>query len=122
MKAKAILVLMLALSLVFCVAACGEGSEGGDASGVNGEVYDAGNISALVPDGWLAIPATDLFDEYDGDYNPNALQICKGADDELDMFTNPYVRIDYYADASSFYSAKDWYDDVVDIEPFTLGL
>lgn len=111
--------LILALAMLLALTACGGTPE--DPSEVKGETFDAGNISALAPKGWKAFPVSDLFDEYEGDNNPNSMQICKDADDEWDLLSKPYIMITYYDPETSFLSAKDWYDDAEDIESFTLG-
>mgnify|MGYP001054167195 FL=1 len=112
--------LILALAMLLALTACGGGSPE-NPSEVKGETFDAGNISALAPKGWKAFPVSDLFDEYEGDNNPNSMQICKDGDDEWDLLSKPYVMITYYGPEASFYSSKDWYDNVEDIESFTLG-
>lgn len=85
-----------------------------------GETYDAGNVSVLVPDGWKAFPVTDAFEEYDGEYDPTAVQVCKGGEEEWDIFTKPYMQINYYPD-NSMYVSSDWYDNVVELEPMQIG-
>ena len=102
--------LILALAMLLALTACGGGTPE-DPSEVKGETFDAGNISALAPKGWKAFPVSDLFDEYEGDNNPNSMQICKDADDEWDLLSKPYIMITYYDPETSFLSAKDWYDD-----------
>lgn len=87
---------------------------------VKGETYDAGQVSALVPEGWKAFPTTDVFDEYEGDYDPNAFSIYKGAQSEWDQLAKPGITITRM-DTASFVSAKDWYDDVKDIEVAPIG-
>ena len=72
--------LILALAMLLALTACGGGTPE-DPSEVKGETFDAGNISALAPKGWKAFPVSDLFDEYEGDNNPNSMQICKDGDD-----------------------------------------
>lgn len=116
---KKILLLLLAFAMTLTLAACGGTPD--DPSKVKGETFDAGNVSALTPKGWKAFPVSDFFDEYEGDNDPNAMQICKDADSEWDLFSKPYIQINYYGPETSFYSSKDLYDDVEDIESFTLG-
>ncbi len=118
MKKAMLLLLALALCTV-ALAGCGKETPKTPEE-VKGEVYDAGNVSALVPDGWKAFPVSDMFDDYDGDYDPTAMQICKGGKTELDLFSKPYIQINYYPNNTmSIY--KDWYDEAVDIEPMQLG-
>ena len=122
---KKLIALLMALVLCLSLTACGgdAADNSGASSGqqeIKGETYDAGNVSALVPDGWKAFPVSDLFDEYDGDNDPTALQVCKGGETEWDVFTKPYIQVNYYPDTElSIY--KDLYDDVVDLDPIELG-
>lgn len=113
---------MSALMLVGCGSPVSANSndQGDGAAAIIGETYEAGNLSALVPDGWKAFPASDLFDEYDGDYDPNGLSIYKGAEDEFDVLIKPGMQITYY-DGSMMEPSKDFYDDAEDLEPFELG-
>ena len=114
--------LSLALAIVLCLvlaAGCGS-SEASDPAEVKGEVFDAGEVSALVPEGWMAIPGSDLFDEYEGDTNPFSFSIYKGAKSEWDMFSCPGLTISFYPADEEFYSAKDWYDEVQDLDPITM--
>lgn len=121
MKRWILLALIVVLSAMMLIGCGGGGAQATDPAEVKGETYDAGNVSALVPTGWKAFPATDLFDEYDGDNNPNTLYIYKGAKNEFDMFSCPGITINYYEDATSFMSAKSFYDDAADIDPVELG-
>lgn len=118
-------VVALLLAFVLCTAmltACGGKKEDAPKTPeeVKGTTFDAGEFSVLVPDGWLAFPVSDMFDDYEGEYDPTAVQICKGAESEFDLFTHPYLQINYYPDNTMTVS-KDWYDNVEDIEPMELG-
>ena len=118
-------VMALLLALVLCTAMLA-GCEGGKgeapktAGEVTGETYDAGNVSVLVPNGWKAFPVSDMFDDYDGENDPTAVQVCKGGETEWDVFTKPYMQINYYPD-NTMYVSSDWYENVVDLEPMQLG-
>ena len=119
-------VMALLLAFVLCtvmLAGCGGDKEEAPKTvdEVKGETYDAGNVSALVPTGWKAFPVSDLFDSYDGEYDPTALQICKGGDSEWDLFSKPYVQINYYPDNTMYTDMKDFYDDTADLEPIQAG-
>ncbi len=123
---KKILIGVITVVIVLGLCACGGGggNDGGGGGGaVKGEVYDAGNVSVLVPDGWMAVPTSDIFDEYDGDYDPYRVSIYKGADSEWDAFTCPGVNIVSYKPTTTvgFESTKAFYDDVQDLEPMTFG-
>lgn len=117
---KKLLSMMLALVMVFAVIACTPKAPETPEE-VTGETYDTGEFTALVPEGWMAFPSSDMWDEYEGDYDPTGLQICKDAKSEWDLFSKPCITINYYEDATEFVSAKSWYDDAQDITPFDLG-
>ena len=74
---------------------------------VKGETFDAGQVSALVPEGWKAFPSPDLFDEYDGDNDPTALSIYKGAQNDFDQLTKPGITITTYK-TEEFASGQGW--------------
>lgn len=120
--------------LTAILAGCSGGSSGGssgsssggssatDPANITGETFDGGNVSALVPDGWMGFHGTDYFDEYEEGYNPNVIQICKGAESEWDQLSTPYVMISYYGpDNPMFEPSKDFYEEGADLEPVTLG-
>ena len=119
---KKALLLLLALALCASVlAGCGGDKTPATPEEVKGETYDAGEFTVLVPDGWKEFPVSDTLDEYDGDYDPTALQICKGGDSEWDLFSKPYVQINYYPDNTMYTDMKDFYDDTADLEPIQAG-
>ena len=87
-----------------------------------GELYDAGNVTVLVPEGWKAFPEADVFAEEEGAVNPNVLNVSKGGESEFDLFAKPYVRINYYGpDIKMGTPDASWYEDVTEIDPFTAG-
>lgn len=113
--------LLLAALMLLSLCACGK-EETTEPDEVTGEVYDAGCVSALAPEGWKAFPVPDLFDNYEGDNDPTAMQIGKGAKEGWDLFSVPYVQINYYGpDVSYAEPMRDYYDETEDIEPMTLG-
>lgn len=131
---KKLLALLLALIMVLSFAACGEdggndtqpgGNNGGETEGtkeITGETYNAGNFTALVPDGWMAFPVSDMWSDDPDATDPNGLQICKGGETEWDLFTKPYVDIDYYGPETSMSKpSSEWYDNATDLEPITAG-
>lgn len=117
------------LAMLICLAAftgCGaKGSATNVAQSpkeVKGETFDGGNLSALVPDGWMAFHGGDVFGDYEEGYNPNVIQVCKGAKNEWDLFSKPYIQINYYgADTTMMAPDKDWYDNTADLDPMKLG-
>ena len=117
---KKLAVILMSLLLVFSLAACGDGGNGG---AVKGETVDTTVFSVLVPDGWKSFNAVDVFDEYtDLGYDPNGLNIYKGAESDGDMFTCPGLNISYFGpDTTMLAPDKAWYEGAVDIESFTTG-
>ena len=96
-------VLALLLAAAMCAAAltgCGGGDKPKETEKpdtkipeVPGEVFDAGNVQALVPEGWKAFPQKDIIAD-NGTMDPDVISICKGAETELDLMSKPFVRID----------------------------
>lgn len=88
----------------------------------DGALYDAGNVTVLVPGGWKAFPEADVFAEEDGVMNPDVLNVSKGGQTEADLFTKPYIRINYFGPSIQMGKPDaSWYEDVKDVEPFTAG-
>ena len=86
------------------------------------EFFSAENVKAVVPEGWMAFTIADVFSDVEGAKDPDVIQICKGAESDFDLFTNPYVQINYYGpDVEFFAPGKDWYTDTEDIKPFKAG-
>ena len=117
-------VVALLLTLVLClslVAACGK-KEAGSPEEVEGEVYDAGSVSALVPEGWKAFPVADFWSDDADAVDPTTFQIVKDGETEWDILTKPYVQIFYYgADTDMLTPDSSWYDDAEDLDSFTTG-
>ena len=89
---------------------------------VPGEIFDAGNVQALVPEGWKAFPQKDVFSDEEDATDPDVICICKGAETELDLMSKPFVRIDYYGPNTEMGGdLKDWYSNVKDLEPIQCG-
>lgn len=125
MKKMTALLLTAVLSTAI-LAGCSGGSSGDSSSpapaDIKGETFEGGNISALVPEGWMGFHGMDYFDEYEEGYDPNVIQICKGAESEWDQLTTPYVMISYFGlDNPMFEPSKDFYEEGADLEPITLG-
>lgn len=119
---KNIVSILVAVLLTAILAGCSGGSSATDPADIRGETFDGGNVSALVPDGWMGFHGVDFLDEYEEGYDPNVIQIYKGAKSELDQFSTPYVMISYYGpDNPTFEPSKDFYEEGADLEPVTLG-
>lgn len=113
MKKILALTVILVLSIAL-MAGCGGGSG-------TSNTYDTGSFSVAIPDGWKEVPTSDLFDEYEGDVNPDSLGIYKGLKDELDILTCCGLTISYVEDASYLMSNKDFYDNVEELGEQTIG-
>ncbi len=121
MKKILVLMLVIIMSLTLFVGCGDDSSNNGDGT-IKGETYNAGNVSALVPNGWKAFPVTDPFADDPTTIDPDALRICKGGETETDIFSKPYLQINYYGEDMIFIApSKDFYDNAVDLTPFTLG-
>lgn len=122
---KKLIALLLALTMALCFVACGDDEEtaggGGSDKEITGEVYDAGNVSALVPDGWKAFPVSDMWSEEEGAMDPYQLNIIKGGQSDLDMLSKPYIQIVGYEPDSMGVPSKDFYDAAEDVDPITTG-
>ena len=130
---KNIVFLFTTVLLVAILVGCSGGSSATDPADIKGETFDGGNVSALVPDGWMgfhgvdpegwmAFHGTDYFDEYEEGYDPNVIQVCKGAKTEWDLLSKPYVMMTYFSPDNPMYEpSKDYYDEGADLEPITLG-
>ena len=121
---KLVLILALMVAMVFAFAACGEGgsSDNGGASGdVKGDVIDAGNVSAICPSGWMNVPVNDLWSDDPEATDPDALRFYKGAKSDMDLFSTPSVGITYYDENTTLLDVKDWYDNVVDLDPIEIN-
>lgn len=127
---KKILALLLVLTLCFSLfVACGEGGsdkknddrEGTKEEEPKGETYSTGAFDVYIPEGWKAFEVYDVFAEEADTVDPNALQIIKGGESSLDVFSKPYIDIRYYGpDTEGYAPYKDLYEDVEDIDPLEL--
>lgn len=119
---KNIVFMLAAVLLTAMFAGCSGAPGETDSENITGETFDGGNISALVPDGWMGFHGVDFFEEYEEGYDPNVIQIAKGAESEGDLFFSPYVMINYYApDNPMMEPMKELYEDAADLEPVTIG-
>ena len=119
---KNILSILAAVLLTVTLAGCSGGPAVTDPADITGETFGDGNISALVPDGQMGFHGTDYFEEYEEGYDPNVIQIAKGAKSEWDLLSTPYVMISYFGpDNPMMGPMKELYEESADIEPVTIG-
>ena len=122
---KRIFAMLLCAVMLLSLAACGgdKQAKGGKTEKdgeLKGEYFDAGEVKVFVPAGWMAFPVTDVFN--DGAAKPNALTLIKGATSEMDMYTNPYVRIDFYGEDLEWMGGlEDFYEQKTPVEEMKLG-
>jgi len=120
MKKRSLAIALVAVMLLV-LAACGGGAPKTPEE-VKGETFETDLISALVPNGWKAFPASDLFDEYEGDNDPTSISIYKDAKSELDMFSKPGLTIRYTKpEITMIPPAADWYEDVTELADIKAG-
>lgn len=119
---KNIVFILVAVLLTAMLAGCSSTLATTDPLEITGETFGNGNISALVPDGWMGFHGTDYFGEYKEGYDPNVIQIAKGAESEWDLLTTPYIMIGYFGpDNPMIEPMKEFYEETADIEPVTIG-
>ena len=93
MKTRIIVLLLLCLLVAFTAFAQAE------------TVYDAGRLSVSAAGSWNVSYAEDA-----------AIMLSQGI-----PYISPYVSITYFPVGDIFFDAKEWYDNVTDLEPFTTG-
>lgn len=127
---KKFFVLLLTLTLVLgLMVGCSEDDTGGTskktanaAQEIKGEMYDAGNVKVLVPEGWKAFPVKDVLADEPDTVDPDALTICKGGETDLDLFAKPYIRVDFYGpDTEMLGGLQEFYEDTEELEPIQAG-
>ena len=125
---KKLLAALLAIAMLLALAACGGEEKPQDLTSASSEKvaesatkYDTTVFSVDVPSGWKTFAVKDMFSS-DNETDATKLQIGKGAENEIDLFTHPYMYI-YYYDKDSYFMepSSDFYDEPADIEPMELG-
>ena len=85
-----------------------------------GTLFDAGNFTVTVPDGWNAFAVNDAFGQNEVD--PNALEIHKNAQTAVDLFSTPGIRVSYYGiNKTLIPPGTSFYEEVQDIDPIKIG-
>ena len=64
------------------------------ASEITGEIYDTGELRALVPDGWAAFPIPDVFADAPDAVKTSCFHIIKGGVSDRDIHAKPYIRLE----------------------------
>ena len=81
------------------------------------DLFDSGCFRIFVPDGWMAFCGIDS----ECRTTPKKVHIFKDAKLETDIFTHAGITICFFGQQDIYISPKFFYDNVVDIDPFTLG-
>lgn len=80
-------------------------------------IFECGKLRVSVPDSWMAFCGTDS----GGKITPKKVHIYKGISLETDIFTHAGITVCFFDKEDYYLSPKHFYDNVADIEPFTLG-
>ena len=100
-----------------------QGSRSMGVSDLHGDtVFDVGEITVAVPQGWKAFVNFDIHADEPGTLSTNSVTVMKGATSDINYYLNPYVKLDYRG--KDIYLAppmKLFFDNVVELEPITLG-
>ena len=127
---KKLFAFFLALMLLLSLTACGndEGKspapEGGKEPApvkVTGEIYDAGNVKALVPEGWKAFPVMDMWSDDPNATDPDQFNIVLGGETDFDLLTKASIQIVYYKPGSMMTPSPDFYEGAQILEPMVTG-
>ena len=110
-------VVVASLILIGLMTGCG--SSGSGSGKVSGETYSTDVMSVTVPKGWKALPFYKNGNV--DDVNQNEIGIHKGAKEGYDMAHTPGMTVYFRPNQSRTSFGKTYYEDVVDLEPFTTG-
>ena len=81
------------------------------------QIYKNGVISVCVPSGWKLFRGIDS----DGKETSEKVHIYKNIERNTDVFRKAGITICYYGEDKIYLQARDFYDNVKDIEPFEMG-
>ena len=92
------------------------------ASEITGEIYDTGELRALVPDGWAAFPIPDVFADEPDAVKTSCFYIIKGGVSDRDIHANPYIRLECLEPDAQIADPDPALDkNVEDVGPLNLG-
>jgi len=129
---KFLAIILAALLCVGLLAGCsngkanGKGSKSGEVKeaepAIKTETFDAGNVKVEVPEGWKAFLAPAVFNDNPNETDPNIIRVIKGGTSDFDLFSKPYIQINYYgSDIEMMKVDKDFYEQAVELEPIKAG-
>ncbi|MBQ8523338.1 MAG: hypothetical protein IJ457_01800 [Clostridia bacterium] len=81
------------------------------------DLFDSGCIRVAVPEGWMAFCGIDS----ECRTTPKKVHIFKDAKLETDIFTHSGITVCFFDSDDIYVSPKFIYDNVEDMEAFTLG-
>ena len=81
------------------------------------QIYKNGVISICVPSGWKLFRGIDS----GGKETSEKVHIYKNIELNTDVFRKVGITICYYGEVKIYLQARDFYDNVKDIEPFEMG-
>ena len=81
------------------------------------QIYKNGVISVCVPSGWKLFSGIDS----GGKEISEKVHIYKNIELETDVFRKVGITICYYGEDKIYLQARDFYDNVKDLEPFEMG-
>lgn len=89
---------------------------------VSGEIYDTGELRALVPDGWAAFPIPDVFADEPDAVKTSCFHIIKDGTSDRDIHAKPYIRLERCEpDAQITDPDPAFYKNIEDVGPLDLG-
>ena len=92
------------------------------ASEITGEIYDTGELRALVPDGWAAFPIPDVFADAPDAVKTSCFHIIKGGVSDRDIHAKPYIRLECLEPDAQIADPDPALDkNVEDVGPLNLG-
>ena len=83
---------------------------------MEGEVYCNGVISVFVPEDWKVFNGAGQ-----GEETLKKIHIYKNVENEMDVFFKAGITVCYYGENDIYLTSRGFYDNVEDIETFTLG-
>ncbi len=89
---------------------------------VSGEIYDTGELRALVPDGWAAFPIPDVFADEPDAVKTSCFHIIKDGISERDIHAKPYIRLECLEPDAQIAEPDPTLDkNAEDVGPLVLG-
>lgn len=90
---------------------------------VSGEIYDTGELRALVPDGWAAFPIPDVFADEPDAVKTSCFHIIKDGVSERELHAKPYICLGCYEpDAQITDPDPALCKSIEDVGPLDLGV